>query len=447
MTTHDSSAISKKPPNILFFFTDQQRWDTVKSCGGILDTTPNADSLAQEGVAFDHAFTPQPLCAPARGCLQTGLWPTQHGVWRNGIPLDPDGKSSMLARKMKAGGYETAYIGKYHLAALGKEPVPAALRAGYDDFWIASDALEHTSHPEDGYLFNAEGEKVNFKGYRVDCMTDMAVEYLEQRETTKPFFLFLSYLEPHHQNDWGKSVAPRGYGEKFKNAPVPEDLASHPRPGSWRDELHEYYGCIKSLDESLGRIIETLKKQGIYEETLIIFTSDHGSHFKTRNQEYKRAPHDACLRVPMVIRGPGFLDGGLRHELVSLLDLPSTILAAAQVDVPSEYQGEDIGPLVRNEKILDRNELMFQISESVVARGLRSKKWTYSVRDTEKHPGKDSSGERYIERHLYDNEEDPHQLNNLAKEPGLRAVREGLKERLTNMMSDAGESGFRIEAE
>lgn len=435
---------SKKKPNVLFFFTDQQRWDTVKSCGGILDTTPHADALAREGVAFDHAFTPQPLCAPARGVLQTGLWPTQNGVWRNGIPLDPNGNAPTLAKRMKAGGYETAYIGKYHLAVVGKEPVPAPLRAGYDDYWIASDALEFTSHPEEGYLWDGAGEKVHFKGYRVDRLTDMAIDYVNQRPSNKPFFLFLSYLEPHHQNDWGKSVAPRGYGEEFKNGPVPEDLASHPRPGSWRDELHEYYGCIKSLDENLGRIIETLKKQGIFDETLIIFTSDHGSHFKTRNGEYKRAAHDACLRIPLVLRGPGFMGGGLKHEMVSLMDLPSTILGAAGIDVPSEYQGSDIGPMCRGEEVLDRNELMFQLSESQVGRGLRTKKWTYSVRDADKEGWIVSKGERYVERHLYDNEEDPHQLNNLVTEPGMKSVRETLRNTLSKKMHEIGEVDFSI---
>ena len=147
-------AMSRKKPNILFFFTDQQRWDTLGCYGQELDVTPNMDKLAAEGVRFDHAFTCQPVCGPARACLQTGRYAADVGVFRNDIALPLDAKT--IAHHFSEAGYEVGYIGKWHLASTGglgaedanfrEKPVPPERRGGYKDYWLASDVLEYTSH-------------------------------------------------------------------------------------------------------------------------------------------------------------------------------------------------------------------------------------------------------------------------------------------------------------
>ena len=140
--------------------------------------------------------------------------------------------------------------------------------------------------------------------YRVDAQTDWVLEYLQTRTGEQPFFLFVSYIEPHHQNDHNHYEGPHGSKEKFADFVVPGDLDG--TGGDWREEYPDYLGCIHSLDENLGRIRAELERLGLAEDTLIIYTSDHGSHFRTRNGEYKRSCHDGCIRIPMLACGPGF---------------------------------------------------------------------------------------------------------------------------------------------
>jgi len=270
-------------PNILFLFSDQQRWDTLGCYNPAMDFTPNLDRLAAEGARFKNAFTCQPVCGPARACLQSGLYATQTGCYRNAIPLRPTAPT--LADRFHESGYETAYIGKWHLSCTGDKPVPVELRAGYRDHWLAADTLEYTSTGIDGgFMFDAQNRQVDFGGYRVDQQTDFVLDYLQNHESGKPFFLFVSWLEPHHQNAAGHYQGPPGSKEKYKDYPVPEDLRAL-GGGDWAREFPDYLGCCASLDANVGRIVEALKARGGYENTLIVYTSDHGSHFKTRNGE------------------------------------------------------------------------------------------------------------------------------------------------------------------
>ena len=214
-------------PNILFVFSDQQRWDTVGCYGQPLDLTPNLDRMATQGVRFEHAFTCQPVCGPARACLQTGKYATETGCFRNGIALPPAEKT--IAHWLSEAGYEVGYIGKWHLASthsMGEQdmdhrtkPVPPRWRGGYVDYWLASDVLEFTSHSYDGHMFNADMERVPFPQgrYRVDAQTDWVLEYLQTRTGEKSFFLFVSYIEPHHQNDHGHFEGPHGSKERFRD--------------------------------------------------------------------------------------------------------------------------------------------------------------------------------------------------------------------------------------
>ena len=165
-------------PNVVFVLSDQQRWDTVGTYGCPIDLTPNLDAMARRGVRFANAFTCQPVCAPARGCLQTGKYATAHGVYRNGIPL-PDSERT-LAHYFKAAGYDVGYTGKWHLAETRDGPIPPERRGGYVDHWVAADLLEFTSHPYDTRLFDENEQEVYVEGYRVDATTDLAMRFLER---------------------------------------------------------------------------------------------------------------------------------------------------------------------------------------------------------------------------------------------------------------------------
>ena len=417
-------------PNILFLFSDQQRWDTLGCYNPAMDFTPNLDRLAEEGVRFENAFTCQPVCGPARACLQTGLYATQTGCYRNDIPLPQD--AITIADHFHQHGYETAYVGKWHLASTGTKPVPAALRGGYRDHWMASDVLEFTSDGYGGHMFDKENNRVDFEGYRAGCHTDFVLDYLQNRNQEKPFFLFVSYIEPHHQNNAGHYQGPEGSKRRFRTYPVPEDLIWQ-GGGDWAEEYPDYLGCCASLDENAGRIVELLKQQGIYENTIIVYTSDHGSHFKTRNMEYKRSCHDGCVRVPLIIRGPGFTGGKVVEGLASLIDLPITLLQSGGIEIPKEMQGDS---LLSHDR---PGEVFIQVSETQVGRAIRTGRWKYSVKAPYRNGWLHPDAKLYREEFLYDLTNDPHELNNLVTHPAYEPVRVQLRGKLIARMTAAGE--------
>jgi arylsulfatase A-like enzyme len=438
-------------PNIICILSDQQRWDTLGCYGQALPVSPNLDAMARSGVRFEYAFTCQPVCGPVRAVLQTGKYPTQVGCEVNNrhLPLNAD----TLARRMKAAGYKTGYIGKWHLASGPNRfdegldpdyrifPVPEEYRGGYDD-WVASDVLEYTSHAYDGHMFDQHG-KVRFfptNRYRVDAQTDWVEQYLERQSHDEPFFLFVSYIEPHHQNDHRRYEGPLGSKERWANYEIPGDLAG--LPGDWVENFPDYLGCCHALDNAVGRVHKKLKALGMDENTVIIYTSDHGSHFKTRNGEYKRSCHDACLRVPMIFNGVGFRTGEVNQNLASLIDLPRTILSIAGAEVPPDWQGLDLREAVGT--TLDRDAVFAQISESHTGRTLRTRKWKYAVAMSgvsDDWVEQEHSGDIvYREAFLYDLENDPHERQNLVCAPSLCGIRAELAERLKSEMAKAGET-------
>jgi len=439
-----------KRPNIIFFFSDQQRWDTVGCYGQKLPVTPNLDRMAEEGVKFEYAFTCQPVCGPARACLQTGRYATETGCYRNDIaPFKPE---RYLAEYFNEAGYETAYVGKWHLASTGGESstdigpimdyqtkaVPPELRGGYKDFWIASDVLEFTSHGYDGYMYDKDMNKREFKGYRADCTTDFALEYLRNKTSDHPFFMTISYIEPHHQNDHNTYEGPAGSDKKFENYEVPGDLIG--TGGDWKEHYPNYLGCCNSLDMNLGRLRAELARLGLSENTIILYASDHGSHFRTRNAEYKRSCHDGCIRIPMVIHGPGFMGGKVVDNLVSLMDVPPTLLACAGIEKPNQMRGNTLQKIVMGDSSDWPEEVFLQISESQVGRAIRTNKWKYSVSAPDKNGQLDASSDRYVEEYLYDLEKDPHEKNNLVQDAALMNVRGELSGILKRRMAEAGEA-------
>ncbi|WP_248924398.1 sulfatase-like hydrolase/transferase [Paenibacillus hamazuiensis] len=420
-------------PNVIVFFTDQQRWDTTGVHGNPLGLTPHFDLMAKYGTHLEYTFTCQPVCGPARSCLQTGMYATTTGCYTNGIPLRE--KLPTLAHYFNEHGYETGYIGKWHLAATRTEPVPKHLRGGYG-YWLAADSLEHTSDAYNTVMYDNENRTVKLPGYRVDAMTDAAIRFIDERKD-KPFFLFLSYLEPHHQNHRDDYPAPLVYRDTYTGRYIPPDLAA--LGGNAHQQLGGYYGMVKRLDEALGRIMDALHSLDLTEDTIILFTSDHGSHFKTRNSEYKRSCHESSIRIPAALYGGCFTGGGTVRELVSLVDMPPTLLEAADIAVPSHMQGRSVVPLLRGDKADWPQEVFVQISESEVGRAIRTRRWKYGVTAPDRDPIKDPGSERYVEQYLYDLHADPYELTNLIGMESHAAVAEKLRERLIRRMTESGE--------
>lgn len=435
-----------RKPNILFYFSDQQRHDTCGCYGQELPITPHLDGLAAEGVQFEYAFSPQPVCGPCRSIFQTGLYATQTGCFRNSKALPKDVKT--VANYLEEAGYETAYVGKWHLASDGemeqtptqdyqKRAIPLELRGGYSGYWRVSDVLEFTSDGYGGYLFDEHMNRLDFSGYRADCMADYALEFLDAYDAEKPFFMTVSQIEPHHQNDAHHYQGPKGSKEKYKSFTLPKDLEAL-GGGDALEEYPDYLGACERVDANLGRLIEKLKEKGLYENTYIIFTSDHGSHFRTRNQDahlngyddYKRTSHDAALRVPLVIRGRSYVGGNVVTQLVSTGSLPKTILSMAGIEVGDAMIGEDLAT-VKESSVLDRpNEIYAQISESRVGRAIRTDRYLYAVYAPGRDGGLFADSDYYVDDCMYDMLYDPYQLTNIVDDSAYLHVKMELREKL-----------------
>lgn len=443
-----------KKPNIIFYFTDQQRWDTCGVYGQPLPVTPNLDALAADGVVYEEAYSPQPVCGPCRAIFQTGKYPTQTGCFRNNLAL-PTGIKT-VADYLNDAGYETAYIGKWHLASTGeleKTPdedytvtaVPLERRGGYKGFWRAADVLEFTSHGYDGYVFDENMNKCEFTGYRVDCITDFALEYLDGYTGERPFFMTVSHIEPHHQNDHNCYEGPRGSKTRFSDYVLPGDLAE--LKGNADQMYPDYLGCCKSLDENLGRIVDKLKEKGLFEDTVIVYASDHGSHFMTRNRDahlngyddYKRTCHSSALHVPLIIAGPGFKGGRRVRELVSTASLPKTFLSMAGISIGDEMIGENLRCVADGETEGRENVIFAQISESRVGRCVRTKDYLYSVYAPGINGGERAGSSVYVDDFLYDLSKDPYELNNLVGNKDYDEIRDQMADLLVRQMEKAGE--------
>lgn len=434
-TVAEAGMAPGRPPNIVVFLTDQQRWDTVGAAGNPLGLTPNLDLLCRTGTMFEVACTPNPVCAPARAALQTGMYPTRTGVYRNDRPLAVNAPT--LARLLGAAGYRTGYVGKWHLGT--QDPVPAAEQGGYD-YWLAANLLEFTSDSYRTVVYHRDGEPVFLPGYRSDALVDAAIRYLARASGgDQSFLLFLSLIEPHHQNEMDDYPPPDVYRDTYAGAWLPPDLAA--LGGSAHRHTLGYYGQVKRVDEGLGRLRDALVSLGLLDDTLLVYTSDHGSHFKTRNSEYKRSPHDGSIRVPLVVHGPGYGGGRRVPHPVSTVDIVPTLLDAAGIDIPGHIDGTPLrlGWLATEPE----QGVLIQISESEVGRALRTSRWKYHVAapDAGDQPG----APRYVERSLYDLAADPYELDNLIDSVNHREVLADLRRRLADRIEAV--EGDRVEIE
>jgi len=436
-------------PNVIVFFTDQQRWDTMGLHGNPLDLTPNLDRFARTHTHLANCFTPQPVCGPARGAMQTGMMPSASGCMNNGDRLPVN--TPCLGALFRDAGYHTGYIGKWHLAGHGqpKGPVAPDLRGGYVE-WLGAEVLEAVSTPYDCAVFDGDGRELHLPGYRVDALADAAIRFIDARKE-RPFFLFVSLLEPHQQNNQDDFPPPQGTRERYAGRWLPPDLEA--LGGSSARHLAGYWGMVKRIDEAYGRLHDALASLGLAENTVTLFTSDHGCHFRTRNSEFKRSCHESSIRVPGVLTGSMFAGGGHRTELVSLIDFAPTLLEAASIPIPASMQGRSILPRLRDHSVPWRGEVLSQFNEDDggtaprirrVGRILRTRRWKYcvsaDVEDTTllHYPG-------YAESHLYDLEHDPYELENLIHLPQARPVCETLRSRLVAAMADVGEPPSEIQ--
>ena len=407
--------------------------------------TPHIDALAARGVSYIQCVTNQPLCSPSRASFMTSRYATETGVWK--LELELDHALPTVATEFRRQGYTSNFIGKWHVSATepqgGKKQMgwipPGPSRGGFDDLWEGANVLELVSHPYEGDYWDDGGKNIGFRDeYRVDFIAQRAVKVIEQRHD-KPWFLFVSQLEPHHQNDVDEFVPPKRYEGKYSDPFIPEDLRN--LPGNWRSRIPGYYGCVQAIDDCVGTLMEALERTGQLENTVVMFFSDHGCTFRTRLGEYKRSPHESSLRVPMVVAGPGFEQGVKVEEVVSLLDLTPTLLEGARLEVAKGMRGRSLRGLAREAKVRREWDSVayFQISQSICGRGIRTRDWCYCAFDPTVAHGEAAGSARYQDFALYSLAGDPAEMVNLVGRPEYAAVAAELRAELARRIVAAGE--------
>ena len=320
---------------------------------------PNLERLQRAGTSFTNCFSNYPLCAPARGMLISGRWPSDTGVVNNLSELKPS--TSSLGAIFARGGYQTCYIGKWHLHGGPQETVdgndryipPGPGRHGFERMSVWTETNRHwdSVRHEEG-----SGAPVRTSGYNATLMTDEALEFLSNKDRTRPFFLFLSLNPPHPPLD----DAPPDYLDLYTGRSlsmrqnVPESMASGAQlvpAGAHRnhvtmtlqEQLGQYYAHISAVDNEIGRLLTTLEETDALAETLIVYTSDHGDMLGSHGKLRKGAFFRESAQVPLVLAWPGKIAAGQENEmLIGLIDIYPTLLGLCGLDVPDTARGEDL---------------------------------------------------------------------------------------------------------
>ncbi len=403
-------------PNIVFVFADQMRAQATGYAGNPNARTPNLDALSREGVTFTTAVSNCPVCTPYRASLLTGRYPLSTGLFMNDIRL---GESEMsIADVLGDAGYDTAYIGKWHLDGPERSAFtpPGPRRQGFD-FW----AVRNCTHRylESLYYQGSDPDPRRWQGYDAHAQTDTAIEYIRTHARTGPYCLFLSWGPPHNPYD----QVPERYLAMYE----PGDLTlrpnvSHPEgKDAARKALAGYYAHVTALDEDVGRLLTALDETNQAENTLFVFTSDHGDMLGSQGYRRKQWAWDESILVPLLVRYPRAGQGGrVVNAPVGAVDLMPTMLSLADIGIPETVEGTDLSHLVTGTRgIVPTSALIESIAPFSEAwpgpewRGVRTERHTYV--ETLEGPWL-----------LYDNQTDPYQLHNLADDEAFAALRRDL---------------------
>ncbi|MGQ9574611.1 MAG: sulfatase family protein [Thermoguttaceae bacterium] len=402
-----------KRPNVLIITTDQQRLDATSAAGNRWLKTPNMDSIAAQGVLFMNSYCPYPLCSPSRASLHTGRMPHEIRVDHNSMPIDP--AIPVSGQIFRSAGYETAYAGKWHLP----DPYPNEGIPGFEVL-NATSRRGKLAHDVDEATMNA------------------AIEFLQRRHD-KPFLLVVSFINPHDICLLAGETSPLSDAvwEKYQPAagaelpPLPASFtateeaaavrARRPRhehwdENHWRRYAYAYYRMVEDVDQQVGQVLNALRRAGLEQDTLIVFTSDHGEGLGFHRWTGKMMFYEAEAAVPLIIAWKGVTPAGRidRTHLVSAVDVLPTICDYAGLRPPANLRGQSLRPLIEHP---DRPGRQFVVSEMAFGGArtgrsfmVRTSKYKYMV-----FPG---SGADRVEM-LFDLQADPDEIKNLAAQPAL----------------------------
>jgi arylsulfatase A-like enzyme len=347
--------------NILFMFADQMHAFAMGCMGNDEIRTPNLDRLASEGTLFTNAYSNAPVCTPYRGTLFTGRYGSQTDMLGNQAAIPDD--EVTLADCFNAAGYRTSYVGKWHIGDTWNKSVLPELRGGFTDF-IGYQA--HNDFINDVWFFDEDGEKREFDCHRTEATTQIALERLDGL-AGEPFAMFVSYQNPHYPIQPDPQYAAMYEGVELTARPNCRDVEPYtgthsptsPKPrerdpnyqrygGNLAEYTRLYYAMVTQLDANVGRMLAKLDELGIADETVVVFTSDHGDLQGSHGLTNKGLAWEESSHVPQIMRVPGAAPGGVVEGPVAGVDFYPTLLSlAAGVDTPDGKEGYDLAPLLR----------------------------------------------------------------------------------------------------
>lgn len=470
-------------PNILFIMSDDHGWQAISAYGSNRNVTPHIDRIGETGTRFDRAYVTNSICGPSRAVILTGLHSHLNGFMRNGNSFD--GSQRTAPKMLQAAGYQTALIGKWHLKS---DPT------GFDHYDRLIGQGPYYNPP-----MIRNGERVEREGYTTDLIRDLTVEWLEEgRDAERPFFLMMHHKAPHRNwqpaprhltlyddvtmpepptlfDDWSGKGKPATEQEmtiaehlsRFDLKLDPPRNLTDAQLAAWNEAyepknahfeawapvgdektrwmyqryVKDYLRCVTAVDESVGAVLDTLDELGLADNTIVIYTSDQGWYLGEHGWYDKRWMYEESYRTPLLVRWPGQTrPGSVSTALVQNLDLAPTFLDAAGVDVPDDMQGVSLRPVMGGKTPRGwRESLYYQYFEFP------------AVHMVAKHRGVSTARYKLIEFYeqddeadrweLYDLEQDPDEVNNVAGEPGYAEIEAELRAELGRLMEEYGVEG------
>jgi arylsulfatase A-like enzyme len=475
-------AVTNRPPNIVFIFADDHAYQAISAYGDArhMIETPNIDRLAKEGMRFDRCLVPNSICGPSRATILTGKYSHLNGFYNNSGSRF-DGSQVTFPKLLQAAGYQTAIIGKWHL---GTNPT------GFDHWQVLPGQGVYYNPP-----MIKDGKDVQLEGYATDIISDLSIDWLKHRDKSKPFLLMSQHKAPHREwdpalrdLDWDHDrvypepptlfddYANRGLATRDQDMTIartmganprendfkfhpPENLSPaqreawdayyEPRNAKFRDAaltgddlvrwkynryLHDYLGCIKSLDAAVGKLLKYLDDEGLADNTIVVYSSDQGFYLGEHGWFDKRWIYEESLRTPLLVRWPGVTKpGSVNKDLTSTLDFAPTFLEAAGVSVPAEIQGRSLKPILcGNTPANWRQSYYYSYYEYPHPHHVRPHEGVVTDRYKLVHfyiPDVD-----YFE--LYDREKDPLELRDFSKDPAYAGTVTKLKQELSRLRTE-----------
>lgn len=432
-----------KRRNLVLILIDDMRYDSMSFMGHPFLKTPHLDRMAAGGMVFNNAFVTTSLCSPSRASLLSGQYPHRHGVLDNSTPLPST--TPIFPLELQKYGYETAFIGKWHMGGSSDEPRPGFER------WISFRGQGVYRDP----TLNVNGKVLKREGYITDLLTDYAVEFL-RKPRQKPFLLYLSHKAVHAEFYPAERHQKAFSDVKIQYPPSMTNTAANyegkPRwvkrqRNSWHgvdymyhdqtdfDQfLLDYHRTMLAVDESVGRVLDTLKEQGLLNSTLVLFTSDNGFLHGEHGLIDKRCMYEESIRVPLIAYCPEMIPRPGRTDRIALnIDIAPTLLEAAGLAIPKTVQGVSLLPVIRGENPRWREAMLYEYfweaeyPQTPTVLGVRTEQYKYmhyhGIYDVDE---------------LYDLKNDPKEMRNLIDDAASHEIRERMRRRLESLLKECG---------